>query len=352
MTMRRSFLMVASVALAIVLIVLLIKIGKVDLRLTLQQLKGVSLIAFAKILLLNALLIYLSTEKWRSIDAAWRRLSDTVPPRTTSYALTSVGLAIGIILPVQLAMATARTLGTYFHGQALKRGTGGTLLEQGFDVYTVCFLAAASAITWLGHGGGETWVLSASAATALALLAVEPLVRAIRWLAVRCGTLDSMPRYKIFHSVWALQHSGVLNARLGRRLVALSVLRFCTVALMSVETAEAVGLHISLWQLAAAIPFVIFASIIALTPGGIGVNELAGVGTLSVFGTPFVTGAQWALANRVLVSVSYLLFAVCAAVLLLSRRLWTVRKNSKSKMAVQATCPQGMRNQVAPEDTR
>jgi hypothetical protein len=51
MTMRRSLLMVISIALAVALIVLLIRIGKVDLHLTFQQLKSVSLIAFAKILL-------------------------------------------------------------------------------------------------------------------------------------------------------------------------------------------------------------------------------------------------------------------------------------------------------------
>jgi hypothetical protein len=63
MTKRRLFLMFVSVALAAALTIMLIKAGKVDLRLTLHQLKSVSLIAFAKIVLLNALLICLSTEK-------------------------------------------------------------------------------------------------------------------------------------------------------------------------------------------------------------------------------------------------------------------------------------------------
>jgi uncharacterized membrane-anchored protein len=79
MTMRRLFQMVLSVALALALIVLLVKVGKVDLRVTLQQLKRVSLMSFAKIALLNALLVYLSTEKWRIIDAAWRCPSDSAP---------------------------------------------------------------------------------------------------------------------------------------------------------------------------------------------------------------------------------------------------------------------------------
>jgi hypothetical protein len=320
MTTRRSFLMTASVALAFALIVLLVKIGKVDLGVTLQQLKSVSFISFAKIALLNALLVCLSTEKWRSIDASWRRSSDSVQPRITSYALTSVGLALGIFLPLQLAMATARTLGTYVHGRALKRGTAGTLLEQGFDVYTVAFLALASGITWFYHGGAKTWALCASASIVLALLAVGPSVFLIRWLFVSCSALTVEPENRILRSFWAIRQSGIFNAGLARRLVVLSALRTGMVVLMSIQTAEAVGLHIAAWQMAASIPLVSVATIIAVTPGGIGLNDLAGAGALKVFGTPFAIGAQWVLANRVLVSVSYLLVASFAVVILCAEK--------------------------------
>jgi uncharacterized membrane protein YbhN (UPF0104 family) len=321
MKLRRLILMLASIALAFVLIVLLVKVGKVDLRVTLQQLKSVTLIAFAKIVLLNAFLVYLSTEKWRSIDAAWRRPSDSIQPKITSYAVTSVGLAMGVFLPLQLAMATARTLGTYIHGRALKRGTAGTLLEQGFDVYTVAFLALASGITWFYHGGAKTWALCASASIVLALLAVGPSVFLVRWLFASCSALSAEPHNRILRSFWAIQHSGILNAGLARRLVALSALRTGTVVLMSIQTAEAVGLHIPPWQMAAAVPLVSVAAIIALTPGGIGLNDLAGAGALRIFGTPFAIGAQWVLANRVLVSVSYLLVAFFAIVVLCSDKV-------------------------------
>jgi hypothetical protein len=282
---------------------------------------SVSLVDFAKILVLNAVMIFLSTEKWRSIDAAWRRPTDSVPSRTTSYALTSIGLAMGILLPLQLAMAAARTVGTYVHGGALKRGTAGTLLEQGFDVYAVGFLALASGITWSTHGGAETWAISASASIVLALLAVEPAVRITRWLAGRWKAPTAGPFNRTLRSVWELQHSGVLNAGLARRLVVLSVLRTGTVVLMSIQTAEAVKLQIPFWRMAAAIPFVSVANIVALTPGGLGLNDLAGAGALDLFGTPFAIGAQWVLANRVLVTVSYLLVAACAAILLSAEKI-------------------------------
>ena len=62
--------------------------------------------------------------------------------------------------------------------------------------------------------------------------------------------------------------------------------------------------------------FVVMASVIALTPGGLGVNELTSVTALRIFGTPLAVGAQWALANRALIAVSYFIVAICAVVLI------------------------------------
>ena len=95
---------------------------------------------------------------------------------------------------------------------------------------------------------------------------------------------------------------------------------------MSVQTAEAIGEHIPIWHMAAAIPFVVVASVIALTPGGLGVNELTSAAALKAFGTPLAIGAQWALGNRVLISVSYSLVAACAVMVLLAERYTASRE--------------------------
>jgi len=46
-----------------------------------------------------------------------------------------------------------------------------------------------------------------------------------------------------------------------------------------------------------------------VTPGGIGVNELASVTALKLFGTPLSIAAQWAVANRILCTASCFLVA-------------------------------------------
>jgi Lysylphosphatidylglycerol synthase TM region len=325
MALARLLLVVVSVVLAVFLIALLVKVAKIDLRVTLQQLLSVSLISFTKLVLLNCLLVYFSSEKWRSIDAAWRRSSDSVPSRATSFALTSAGLALGIFVPAQFAMATARTLGTYVHGRALKRGTAGTLIEQSFDLLAVAFLAVASGATWFYRGGAVMWTVFAAGMTALALLAVRPSLGLIRWLTAYCDAKAAAPRNRILRSLSELQHSGLLNTGLACRLVMLSAARFVVVVLMSIQTAEAIGLHITLWQMAAAMPFVVIASVLALTPGGLGVNELTSVTALKIFGTPLAVGAQWALANRVLIAVSYLFVATCAAIMLGAEKIMAPR---------------------------
>ena len=75
MTLRRSLFWAGSAALTVLLIVLLIKISKLDLRLTVQQLRSVSWVSFAKLVLLTAVHVYLSSQKWRCVDATLR-----VPP--------------------------------------------------------------------------------------------------------------------------------------------------------------------------------------------------------------------------------------------------------------------------------
>ncbi len=316
MNLRRSFVWAASVALTVFLIVLLIKISKLNLHVTVQQLRSVSWVSFTKLVLLTAVHVYLSSLKWRRVDASLRRSSDSAPSTIMSFALTSTGVALGQILPVQVSMSAARTLGTYFHGRALKRGTGGTLFEQAFDVLIVVFLVIASGITRFYRGGGMMWMVSAFAMTGFALLAVGPIVELIRRQVVSLNAKAVVPRNRILKSIAGLQQSGLLNPSLSRQLMALSAARFVIQVLMAGETAQAIGVHIPLWHLAAAMPFVIIACVIIVTPGGLGVNELSYATTLHLFGTPLNVGAQWALANRVLVASSCFVVAACAIGLL------------------------------------
>jgi len=314
MLLRRAFLMLVSLVLGVGLVVLLIRLGQIDLRLTLHQLKTVSPMAFAKLILLNVLLVFLSTEKWLSVDAALRSPSDAVPSRGTAFVMTSAGLALGLVLPVQLGMTAARTLGTYFYGSPFKRGTAGTVLEQSFDVLIICFLAVSSGVTWFFRGKAIMWTTCAAGMSMVALRTVGPSMRLIRrfvsYLASRVGSDN-----RVGMALKNLSELGVLSSGVARRLVMLSTVRFGVVALMAWQTAHAINAGISLWQMSAMTPFVVVANVLAITPGGIGVNELTSVTALRLFGTSLVVAAQWSIANRILMIASCLAVAACAAVI-------------------------------------
>ena len=138
---RRVLFAIASVALAAVLIILIIRIGNIDLHSTWHEIEGALSAPLLGLVLLNVLLIYLSTEKWREVwDAVLRHTSDPVPSRLAAFGFTSTGMALGQVLPIQVGMTAARTFGTHFYSSAQKRGTAGTLLEQSFDFLNVFFL--------------------------------------------------------------------------------------------------------------------------------------------------------------------------------------------------------------------
>jgi hypothetical protein len=331
MSVKRALQLVASFGLSLVLVALLIKVAKIDVRLTVRHLRAVSWIAFTKLVLLNCLLNLLSTEKWRRIDDTLRCSTDSVPSRADSFAFTSAGVALGIFLPVQFAVATTRTLGTYVHGGALRRGTAGTLYEQGFDFATACLLAVVSGLAWFYKGGGLMWTMSALSMLCLALLVVGPSVRLIRWLAAKCLMGTDAPQGRIatiLHSISDFLHSDLLNAGRVRRLLGLSVARFAVIVLMSAQTAEAIGVSIPIWSMAAAMPFVMLISVVALTPGGIGMSEFTAASALSLFGTAFTIGASWTLANRILVTISYFVVALGAAAILGVQRVMATKWGS------------------------
>jgi uncharacterized membrane protein YbhN (UPF0104 family) len=148
------------------------------------------------------------------------------------------------------------------------------------------------------------------------MIVLGPAVGLIHRQAISLNARAIPPKNRVLRAFASLEHSGLLSPGLARQLMALSIARFAVQVLMAAQTAEAIGVRIPLWHLAAAMPFVIIACVILVTPGGLGVNELSYATTLRMFGTPLNVGAQWAVSNRVLVASSCFVVAVCAAAVL------------------------------------
>ena len=147
MTLRRSFLWAASAALTVFLIVLLIKISKLDLRVTVQQLRSVSWFSFTRLVLLTALHVYLSNLKWRRVDTTLRH-STRFCPIEDHVVCTHQHWRGTRSNSSRAAQHVGRThAGDLFSWKGVKtRELAARSFEQAFDVLIVGFLAMASGV--------------------------------------------------------------------------------------------------------------------------------------------------------------------------------------------------------------
>ena len=329
---RRDWILAsASSAGAVSLMLLAVRIGKLQPALMASQIRNAASASLAALVVLTAVHIFLSNEKWRMVDAVLRIPGDAVPSRGTSFGITAVGVALGQILPIQVGVIAGRTIGTRFFGRAFSRGTLGSMFEQGFDVLVMTLLAVGSCVTLVFHGGRATWLLASGVILAMALLATGPVFAFARRVGTSASTARLLGR-TLSESMKKLCQAGLLDPGLARKLTALSIARFIIQTLMAADVCAAVDIHIPIWHLAASIPLVILACVVVLTPGGIGVGELSYAGVLHLFGTPINVAIQWAVTARILISASCFTTAAVVGCAAVAELRWK-RKRSSLKTA-------------------
>jgi uncharacterized membrane protein YbhN (UPF0104 family) len=299
-----------SVVLAVILLVLLVSLADLDLAATGRLLFAVRPQAFAEIVLLMGFNSFLAGEKWRLVVLSLDGGTASDIPRPLYFALSAIGVAFGQVLPVQVGTALCRWLGSRaYGGYAVRRGVAATMFEQLFDVLVAGLIALASLVVIATGSGASAW-LSGAAIAITAGFALCGLAAPLAASPARRFGQKWRGRARLAHHVASDGTSRLLSPGLTGRLFALSVLRFVVVVLVAAASADAVSLDIPLWHLAAAFPFGIFATALALTPGGVGIGEWSLASALSALGTPLQVGAQWAVTCRIL---AILASCVCAA---------------------------------------
>jgi hypothetical protein len=302
MTRLQLRLLLASAALAALLLYLLIACTGLDLAALRWSLVGVRPEAFAAIVLLLGFNSFLAGEKWRLIT---RRLDqETGPgmPRLLYFAFTSIGVALGQVMPGSLSLVASRSVGAHLHGgRALVRGASATVLDFFFDFLVATGFALAGVLALIGGGGERSWAFLALAIGIGGFLLYGSAARlatiAARWLAT--GDAGRFPRF-----CTAIAGSPLLEPDVGRLLLAISLVRFLVLVLISAISAQAIRVDVPLWQLAAAQPFATIANVLAITPGGLGLNEWALSSALFALGTSVAVSAQLALVTRILVAAA------------------------------------------------
>jgi hypothetical protein len=288
-----------SLVVGVGLIVLLLLASSVRWQDVLSRSLAVDRMAFARLCLLFGLNSFLSSEKWRMADRVITHGEVNPLPRSTAFGLTTVGVALGQFLPIQISMSITRTLGTLVYGRALRRGTVATLFEQAFDFLAAVLMMVASVCTQLLHAGAALWLALAVCGALLAVSAVGSLMAVVNRLTTRVATNKMCPaRWR--RTLIELQQSGLFQANLARPLTLISVARFAVLVLMTREVSVGIHIAIPLWRLAAAVPFGLLAAVVGITPGGLGLSEAAYATFFNLSGLPLAVSTQWAIANRLL----------------------------------------------------
>jgi hypothetical protein len=294
--------LLASAVLGCILLALLFAYTDLDVASIGRLLSGMRPQAFGETVLLLGFNNVLAGEKWRLITVCLHQDDGRRMPRLLYFAFTSIGVALGQILPAQLTLVLSRSIGAHLYGgRGLLRGAFATVFDYFFDLLIAVFLVLASALVLVTGGGAGTWALCALVIAIAGFVLYGAAARLAIGVARSLGS-RGRGRFNEFCTTIAL--SPLLAPDIGRRLLAISVLRFAVLVLIGAVSANAVALDVPVWRLAASLPFAMISNALAITPGGLGVNEWAVSSVLFALGTPFQVSAQWAVVNRVLVATA------------------------------------------------
>lgn len=310
-----------SIGLGLLILVILAIVARIDVDRIISVLSASRPLGLATIIFLVLTNILIAAEKWRLVEAEIDNVT------TLSFgqagALTAVGVAGGQVLPTPIAVAVARLVGARA-GANIKPSHNlvGTITEQLFDLAIALLLGSVSLVV-LFIGQPSLWLC-----LVVFVLIVSAAVTEVSY-GYYVPILDALAK-KPFLPQKLRALSGRLAAnmpahRLIRQLLLLSMVRFAILCVAAAATSWTMGLAVPALHLAIAMPIVILASVMALTPGALGFNELAFTGSLVILGTSFDTAAEWALINRILTMTASLLIGVAGAIVLILeayRRRW------------------------------
>ena len=278
-----------------------------------------------------ALNVFFSSWKWRLTDEALRSPEEQRVSTGVAFAATAFGATLGQILPAPISMAASRTLASTIYGKALRRGTLATIFEQIFDVVALCLLAIPSVLTCVMRRGAGTWFAMALPLSLFAVWGTGKALDAVFRITTKFNGDSQWER-----TIANLQDAGLFHPKLARKLMVLAFGRFAVNVLTASQTTAAIHAVIPVWYLAVAMPLVLMAVVIGVTPGGIGLAESGYAGTLHFLGVPLAIATRWAIATRVLSLASTLVISIVAGALLALKRVAVTARTSNIRRAESA----------------
>lgn len=310
--MRKVLLTFLSCAVAMAAIVALIKFSGIDLDLIGARLVEVGPGAIVLICLASLAQVGISSIKWRLVLFALKTEPATMPGPQLSLLLASLAGVAAQFLPLFIAAPTLRSVAArYAAGTPVLEGALASAVEQAFDVLAFSLLLlptlAVFALEFAGFKAGfGTWAMIAALTLGAAFLLLgtastrmtERLTRNLDLNRYAAGAFDAI--------------SGI-DAALQRRLLWLSLLRYCAILARVLIVAEVADFAIPFVHLVYAHTIVQAAQFASVTPGNLGLTEWTWLGALGFLGHDVAFVVIFSLTLRVVSVVSYALVSVLAA---------------------------------------
>jgi uncharacterized membrane protein YbhN (UPF0104 family) len=192
-----------------------------------------------------------------------------------------------------------------FEGRVWRDGVAATVFEQLFDVFVAGLLGSASVLVILSGGDAAAWALWSLMAIVAGLAFCTFAGRAAAGSFGRLASLAArIPGERVRILLASVAEPKLVASEIMFRLFALSILRFVVLVLIGAAISNALSLDLPLWHLAAAFPFAVLATALALTPAALGISEFTFSAVLVALGTPLEVAGQWVIATRILVLVA------------------------------------------------
>ena len=320
MTQRGLALILASVAVAFVLVALLVWLSDIDLRGFVAMLREVRVVPAMLVAATMAAMAWCSGMKWRLLWEGARSPHRTAMPKGVYFGFSALGMALGQVLPSQVATSVARGLGLrLIRRGTMIEGTAATLVEQVFDLLVALLCGSASVLMLVLRLEPAVWLLASVTFLASGLTLVHGAAVFGHGLLRRWDGGEGRGGRTGAMLTRLLGQLSLLQPRLIWRLTALSIVRYAALIGGAYAAAWAGDLPISLYQIAVAIPLVVLAVLLSFAPGGFGVNEWGFASALAAVGVPFSTAVTFALLNRLLNVLGAVLVGALACALLAAR---------------------------------
>jgi uncharacterized protein (TIRG00374 family) len=255
--------------------------------------------------------------------ARWHFLLGQVTTAAPAFAHvlhhTLNGAAVGLFAPSRdLGEMGARVASLKAsHPLPLRHVALSVMVDRLFDVLIVIPFALAGLPFLLG-GWRHPWLLGLCYVTAVALMAllladgrgVRRLLRLMgsvyAWAAAGWRRLRPTSDAQAEPSDALSGIEDALSPRLLLGAFGLTVIKYCAFALRAYLVIKAVGAAIPAASLLLALPLSQASLLLAVTPGGVGITEMGWVGALSLLGISGGVGASFAVAHRLVVTISVL----------------------------------------------